>query len=100
MTSLTYFIDGQITCKCFIEGRSDAYDNKELRIQKPNETLCEYKSYSKGYAGYKAFTDKKNNIINANLNWTTEMKEAYDKNIENSFHKINKMGSSPHTRNE
>ena len=85
------FINAKITCPCFIEGRHDAHDNKELRIQKPNEPSSAYQSYSKGYAGYKAFTDKKNNIINANLNWTTEMKTVYDNNI---------MGSSPHTRNK
>ena len=53
MTSLKQFINGKITCKSFIEGRQDAYDNKSLRIQKSNEPVSEYQSYSKGYAGYK-----------------------------------------------
>ena len=85
MTSLKQFINGKITCKSFIEGRQDAYDNKSLRIQKSNEPVSEYQSYSKGYAGYKAITDQKNNIINTNLNWTADMRKAYDHTMNNIF---------------
>lgn len=85
-----HFINAKITCPCFIEGRHNAHSNKPLRIQKPNESSSEYQSYSKGYAGYKAFTDNTHNIINANLNWTPEMKKSYDTNMDFILHKFEK----------
>jgi hypothetical protein len=68
-------MDAKITCKHFLLGRLDA--SKKLPVRKQDQSDEEYKQYLIGYSGYKVFTDKKDGIMNTNLNWPKFARDNY-----------------------